>query len=181
MNPTVVAEKKKVKIRFAEEKSSATAENTQESAVSNTLLDVSSPLQKIIKEAASTSLLRSQDSDIPSVSHMRLLSVICSSFPNETLVKHLYCARFGKTEFEMTEETNWNKAFLQDVMLPWIERVNDYKSDRRKHFTEGIVKLLFMIYKLGSTAEKTFLLALLCKVRIYPNIWLFYKIVSVTN
>ena len=165
MNPLAVTEKKKVKLRLAEkEKSQPTIENTVESIVSNPLMDVTSPLALIVSEASSISLRKAQQKEAPSTNHMKLLSVLCNSFPSGALVRHLYCTHFAKSEKEMMEN-NWNKAFLQDVLLPWIGTVKEYKFNKNI-FTQGIVNLLFLVYKLGSAAEKTNMLALLCKVRI---------------
>ena len=169
MNPLVLKEKKKAKIRFVEkEKLQPAIENTVESMGSNPLLDVTSPLALIVNEASSTSLRKAQQREAPSINHMKLLSVLCNSFPSGALVRHLYCTHFVKSEKEMME-TNWNKAFLQDVLLPWIGIVKEYQFNKNI-FTQGIVDLLFVVYKLGSAAEKTNMLALLCKVRIKCSI-----------
>ena len=164
VNPLVVTEKTKAKMRFAEKgKSEPTIEKTVESKGSNPLLNVNSPLVLIINEVCSTSLRKAQQKETPSINHMKLLSVLCSSFPSAVLIKHLYCTHFEKSETEMME-TNWNKAFLQDLLLPWIGTIKEYQFNKNI-FVQGIVDLLFLVYKLGSAAEKTNMLALLCKVR----------------
>ena len=160
----MVTEKKKAKIRFVEkEKSQPTIESTVESIDSNPLLDVTSPLMSIINEASSISLRNAQQKEAPSVNHMKLLSVLCNSFPSGALVRHLYCSHFAKNETEVME-TNWNKAFLQEVLLPWIGTIKEYQSNKMI-FTQCIVDLLFFVYKLGSATERTNMLSLLCKVR----------------
>ena len=164
----MVSEKKKTKITFADKESEniqpTAHKDTSEPATANPLLDVNGPLQEIVNRTSSTCLQRAQDLENPSASHMKLLSTICNSFASRTLLRHLYSTHSSENENEIID-TSVNKALFQDILLPWTERIKERELSVQKIFTEGIVDILFMVYKLGSAGEKTDLLAVLCKVK----------------
>ena len=122
-------------------------------ATSNPLLDVSSPLQLLVNRASSACLLKALHLEKPSSSHMNLLATVCSRFANHSLVKHLYCGYFGKVVSGNPNDTAINMKFLREVLLPWIERTKEYQLNE-ECFREGIVDIIFMVYKLGTSAEK---------------------------
>ena len=166
----MVKEKKKTKVKFTDKESGniqPTADNlTSEPATANALLEENSPLQEIVKTTSSTCLQRVQHLEQPSVSHMKFLSTLCNSFASRTLLRHLYNAHSSGNDDMTKDDSTINKEFLQDVLLPWIDRVTDCALNVQSSFTEGIVDILFMVYKLGSAEEKTDLLSILCKVRL---------------
>ncbi len=80
-----------------------------------------------------------------------------------------------------------NQKFLQDVLIPWIGELSSGdpeatecgpgRAGERQKFSEHIVDLMLMVYRLGSAEDKISLLSQQCKVLslvynfLYQNIY----------
>ncbi len=67
-----------------------------------------------------------------------------------------------------------NQKFLKGVLIPWIAELSSGDTEsvdgspgrvgERQKFSEHIVDLMLMVYRLGSADDKISLLSQLCKV-----------------